>query len=63
MRESLFGDPLQCIPDERTYGYCQEMAHMCIQEVQLWSGGIRYWARGRLGEGEEGEPERLYVLV
>jgi len=29
MSESLFGDPLECIPDEWMYGYCQEMAHMC----------------------------------
>lgn len=29
MMESLFGDPLECIPDERMYGHCQEIAHMC----------------------------------
>lgn len=51
MRESLFGDPLECMPDERTYGYFQETAHMLGRGTIKDPSRVDGLVPGGVGEG------------
>lgn len=51
MKESLFGDPLECIPDERMYGYCQEIAHMLGSGKMMDPSKVKGLGPGEVGEG------------